>query len=267
MNDGAIDWTIVGIDCASQDQHIGLARGVLSGAALRLCEARVGGRIVGTLSEWLKAPRVLLAIDAPLGWPRPLADALRTHRAGEPIIGESTWIVRRETDRVVARSLRKTPLDVAADRIAYAGLRALRLLGELRAATGLALPLLTSPGHESGAIEVYPAATLLARSIDTSDYKNKTAAARSRAQTARERLLGHLASELDIDPGTSEQVRTARREDMFDACVCVLAGADFLHGRCDPPSTEQRELAAQEGWIWFRQPTKQVGERGGRAGS
>ena len=257
MIDGPSAWTIVGIDCASQDANIGLARGTLSSAGLMLELVQPGknreASVAQVIAGWLKDPRVLLAIDAPLGWPRTLADALQNHHAGQPIAGEATRLMRRETDRQVAAALRKTPLDVAADRIAYVAHRALRLLGELRETTGLPLPLLWSPTG-TGAIEVYPAATLRARSIDASGYKKKTLADRATARSARERLLACLAPELSIPPALATLILAAAREDMLDAAVCVLAGADFLRGLCAPPGPAELSLAHREGWIWVRRP-------------
>lgn len=252
-------WTIVGIDCASQDAHIGLARGTLSSAGLMLLQVQLGktreASVAQTIASWLQAPRVLLAIDAPLGWPRTLADALQTHHAGQPIAGEATRLMRRETDRQVAAALRKTPLDVAADRIAYAAHRALRLLGELRELTGQPLPLLWSAlPSNSGAIEVYPAATLRACSIDASGYKNKTKARQDAAREARLRLLACVKAKLPMPPQVELQILAAKREDLLDAAVCVLAGADFLEGLCAPPAPADLPLAQQEGWIWFRRP-------------
>jgi len=256
--DEASPWTIVGVDCASQDAHIGLARGTLSSAGLTLEQVQIGGTretsVAQRIASWLQGPRVLLAIDAPLGWPRTLAEALREHHAGLPIAGEATRLMRRETDRQVAATLGKTPLDVAADRIAYAAHRALRLLGELREMTGLPLPLLWSPAADTGAIEVYPAATLRARKIDASGYKKKTLADRTTAREARQRLLGCLAPDLSMTPDLATQILAAAREDMLDAAICVLAGADFLRGLCVPPSPPELPLALQEGWIWYRRP-------------
>jgi hypothetical protein len=58
------------------------------------------------------------AIDAPLGWPKPLAETLIDHRAGLPIETPANAMFRRTTDLFIQRKLKKTPLDVGADRIA-----------------------------------------------------------------------------------------------------------------------------------------------------
>lgn len=253
-----VPWTIVGVDCASQDKHIGLACGTL-GDRVRILDVSAGAGpdrdIIQFLAAWLQThPRVLLAIDAPLGWPRRLTESLQQHRAGEPLLEpEARRLVRRETD-LQLRTMGHAPLDVGADRIAYAAHRALRLLGELRHATGRALPLLWPPASDSGAIEVYPAATLRVRSIVTTGYKKNAAAERPTALTARKQILASLAPEIELEPRLRKQVLDAPREDMLDAVVCVLAGADFLRGDCTAPTPTQRPLAELEGWIWHRRP-------------
>jgi hypothetical protein len=40
------------------------------------------------------------------------------------------------------------------------------------------------------------------------------------------------------------------QDDIFDACLCLLAASDFLAGRAIQPTNEG--LAAHEGWIWVR---------------
>ncbi|MCM8612051.1 DUF429 domain-containing protein [Accumulibacter sp.] len=86
---------------------------------------------------------------------------------------EKSELFRRETDRVVAAEIGKTPLEVAADRIARAAHSALEVLGLLREHSGKQIPLAWSPEFESvAAIEVYPGATLKARGLEHSGYKN-----------------------------------------------------------------------------------------------
>jgi hypothetical protein len=57
----------------------------------------------------------LIAIDAPLGWPKPLAETLMNHRAGVAIETPANAMFRRATDVFIQQKLRKTPLDVGAD--------------------------------------------------------------------------------------------------------------------------------------------------------
>jgi hypothetical protein len=44
------------------------------------------------------------------------------------------------------------------------------------------------------------------------------------------------------------------KDDVFDAAICLLAGADFLNGKCIHP--DNLELAKKEGWIWVRDRDK-----------
>ena len=39
-------------------------------------------------------------------------------------------------------------------------------------------------------------------------------------------------------------------DDALDSAVCVIAGNDFIHGRCY--KQEDMDLAKREGWIWIR---------------
>lgn len=240
-------WTLVGIDCAIEEERMGLARGRLDSAG-RLTLERVtlgtaGESAAANVSHWLPAEgRYLVAFDAPLGWPVRLSKALARHRAGEALPVTSDELFRRQTDRLVHRELGKWPPEMGADRIARTGLAALSLLAEVRKLSARPLPLAWTQAEESGAIEVFPAATLIARQL-SGVYRARSAAGR---KTRRE-LLDRLASELDV--GTSRDVMV-EDPNQFDAMVCVLAGADYARGLCVEPT--DRALAQQEGFIWFR---------------
>jgi hypothetical protein len=125
---------LIGIDCATQDSRIGLARGSLVEDRVIVDEALVCGKersATQHVAEWLAdaGDRALLAIDAPLGWPAPLGASLVTHRAGDEISVAANQLFRRTTDRFIQERLGKTPLDVGADRIARTAHAALRMLG------------------------------------------------------------------------------------------------------------------------------------------
>ena len=237
---------IVGVDCATQDAKIGLARGRHDGGRTTLQDATVCGRresAADRIAAWIidsDAP-TLLAIDAPLGWPAPLARALAGHRAGEVPDASPDDMFRRATDRFVERELGKRPLDVGADRIARTAHAALTLLGKLRRELNEAIPLAWTPEWPGrcAAIEVYPAATLTAHGLRASGYKKPDDFLARREI----RLALRLAMEIVVDPTMLE-----RNSDALDAAVCVLAGADFVGGRAMAPEDVTR--AHVEGWIW-----------------
>ena len=168
---------IIGVDCAVDERRIGLALGRLSEGALEILQVDTPTRdrsAVEIIAGWIAddAP-TLLALDAPLGWPADLGEALSRHAAGRPVGGEANRLFRRETDRSVKERICKQPLDVGADRIARTAHATLDLLDEVRRKTGHAIPLAWYPTQKEGpsAIEVYPAATLSAYGLPHSRYK------------------------------------------------------------------------------------------------
>ena len=118
---------IVGLDAASDPRKFGLVLCLWSGANLSLMAAgTLGDAALRTrLDDELRvAERALLAVDAPLGWPAPLAAALATHRAGEAVPASQSALFRRATDIAVHAATGKLPLEVGADRIARAAWQA-----------------------------------------------------------------------------------------------------------------------------------------------
>jgi hypothetical protein len=242
---------LVGLDAASDRKRFGWAVAECDDGGAHLVAQGLlgtsGGAWPTPLREALRDPGgALLAIDAPLGWPRRMGETLVAHRAGEAVGVAKNDLFRRATDDVVRTVLRKQPLEVGADLIARAAMEALAVLGELRRDSGKALPLAWSPGAARDAvIEVYPGATLTAHGVARSKYKDPgTAGARDPMVEAFEpRLAGMRA-------------RIGEPSDVFDACLCIVCGLDFLDGRCIAPDATQREAAAVEGWIWFARPIR-----------
>jgi predicted RNase H-like nuclease len=238
---------VVGIDCATVDAKIGLARGFFDDdQRVKVEEATLCTRDLSAakrVADWVRGAEipVLIAIDAPLGWPAPMGKALATHRAGSALGVEPNEMFRRRTDRVIQETLRKTPLDVGADRIARTAHAALKLLGEIaKLADTPPIPLAWNSAISGvSAIEVYPAATLIAHGIRSSGYKAPTQISQ------RKDVLTGVTSEIDVDDSC---VGLETSADMLDAVVCVLAAKDFLQGRASPPT--DLTLAQQEGWIW-----------------
>lgn len=245
---------LIGIDCSTSPRKVGLAMGQLRGGELSIdAIAPTMGKLAeieATIQGWL-GPRTLLAIDAPLGWPATMADALHSHVAGA-LLGSietaSNLMFRRETDRVIQARLGQTPLDVGADRIARTAHSALAMLDRLRSATERPIELAWRPGDvpESSAIEVYPAATLRARGWPYRGYKCREAKCRA----VRETIYARLAGELSICAAAKGPMLES--DHVLDAGLCVLAGADFARGRGIRPENEA--LARREGWIWVRPP-------------
>ncbi len=245
-----MSFVVVGVDCATTEERTGLAYGVLDAAGVvelrRATLGTAGESAAATVAGWIAGkPLYVLAFDAPLGWPAALGPSLSAHRAGEPIADAPDQLFRRETDRFVHAELGKLPLEVGADRIARTARAALGLLHEIRGVARARLPLLWSPGQGSGAIEVYPAATLLSRGISARGYKGDSAPGRR----ARAAILARIEPELRFArPHDREQL--VDNEHMLDAALCVLAAADFARGEALAPG--DRERSEREGWIWFR---------------
>ncbi len=240
--------TIIGVDCATKPNKVGLARAKLRNADWHLTDTQVCSTAeppVKVLARWIEQdPDCLLALDAPLGWPSPMGSALPPHRAGQPVRAEAKTLFNRATDRHVHASLGKRPLDVGADRIARAALATLELLQTLRVRTGATLPLAWSPVEpvRPAVIEVYPAATLLAHGVDARGYK---ATGPSGVRLAIKRMI-----DLRLTTKQGFYVPTAN-DDVLDAVLCVIAGLDFVAGAACAPS--DGDTAEREGWIWFRE--------------
>jgi hypothetical protein len=204
------------------------------------------GGLAGLLMPALaQAERVLVAIDAPLGWPRPLAQALRGHVAGAHLDAPAHELFRRTTDRRVREIVGKQTLDVGADRIARTARSALDILEQIRRLAAEPIDLGWQPDFAArmAAIEVYPAGTLKARLLPCTGYKGSSGA------PARARIARALGAEI-----AGLHRHASGQDDVFDACLCLVAARDFLLGQAVAPSPAEAKLARREGWIWVRSP-------------
>ena len=235
---------IVGIDCATNARKVGLARADLD-SGLRVREAHIPNDdddLVDTVVSWLQSSEdAVLAIDAPLGWPVALGTMITSHAAGTPVPAEAHTLFRRATDCAIKKRLHQRPLDVGADRIARTAHAALVILEKIGAQVPVTLGW--KPGSVTGrqVVEVYPAATLKAIGTRCSRYK------KPEHRAERTQILDDLPlQELDVDSRT----RAIDSDDVLDAVVCTVAGADFAQGRAVAPT--DLALAKTEGWIWAR---------------
>ena len=243
--------SIIGIDCATVAKKVGLALCSVGEGRPRIDKLLVGESwpaIDEQVVQWATGA-TLLALDAPLGWPAPLADSLHAHHAGAALAPTANALFRRATDDTIAEQLGKRPLDVGSDRIARTAHAALSLLTRLRERLGEPIPLAWHPGPVEGlaAIEVYPAGTLAARRLPHSGYK----AATEHSTELRRQLTNAVQQELSIDDEATALM--VQSDHALDAVLCVSAGLDFLSGNVLRP--DDLNLAKREGWIWVGRPS------------
>lgn len=253
MNIAEEKTTIIGIDCAVNEKNVGIAVGEFSthGLVLKFLPSREeSSPMVRCICTCIARPgRILLAFDAPLGWPDNMGRSLARHSAGMHISTPADLLFRRETDRFVKECLSKQPLDVGADRIARTAHAALDLLEKIRSQSGQEIPLAWDPGYEHSvtAIEVYPAGTLIAHGLPSSGYKKKD------QLEVRQFILSSLKKQIVFETDT---LYAENNDNVLDAIICVLAGSDFLSGQAISPV--DLKTAQKEGWIWIkRQSFKQ----------
>lgn len=241
--------SIIGIDCATQANKVGLAHGYLSDGKLtvnKLVKPAKNQSVAEIVSSWIiPGATQLLAIDAPLGWPVSLGQELYAHVAGGKLNTEANTLFRRDTDRFIKEKTGKLPLDVGADRIARTAHSALQLLSTITELTGSKIDLAWSPELTPGcwAIETYPGATLKMSTLRFQGYKGpENISLRQEICMALSKLIS-----FDADIALMEQ-----DDDILDAAVCVLAGWHFINKLClFPPD---KKLAKKEGWIWVKKP-------------
>jgi predicted nuclease with RNAse H fold len=226
--------TVVGVDCATKPSKVGMALGSFDGQHLTLVDAKVGSssvKPVDVVATWIKGKaQSLICLDAPLGWPVRLREALHDHQAGATLNHSANDLFQRLTDKEICERLKKRPLEVGADRIARTSKSALDFLGELSISVGRSIELAwdQNPWQGVRAIEVYPAATRLSWGL----------------KHASSDVLAQHCCFGGID------VNLLNNGHINDAVVCAIAGKEFLLHEAVRPSEEQKEIAMREGWIW-----------------
>ena len=241
---------IVGLDCATQPRKTGLALATLDGSGLAVHEARTLAPredAARTIADWLAAsPRALLALDAPLGWPAPMGEALAEHRAGGSLAPTPDAMFSRETDHVVWRATGKKPLEVGAGWLARTAHAALSVLARVRQHVEVEMGWTPGDVRARQALEVYPASVLISRGLSGAGYKRPSGTAERRA------ILNGLAVDL---PESVRQPAIAT-DHVLDAILCCVAAMDYARGDVLTPEAVGVDAATahREGWIWFRQP-------------
>jgi len=126
------DIKIIGIDCATNVTKTGLSLGRYINGVVELLFSTTGTKnqsVAKTVNSWIEdKDRVLITMDAPLGWPEKMGKVFKEHQAGETINIKPNDLFQRETDRFVHKQTGKKPLEVGADRIARTAHAALKIL-------------------------------------------------------------------------------------------------------------------------------------------
>ena len=250
--------SIIGIDCATEANKIGLAKGEWEFNRLIIQDVEIKSsmrEIAERVCMWAEnSEKTLLAMDAPLGWPDGMREELGCHWAGQSISIEKDIMFKRETDRFVKKQTGQSPLEVGADKIARTSHAALGLLERIRKVTNTDIPLSWVQADVEGiqAIEVYPAVVLRTLCLDTKGYKGNEKKEVKKRENLVHNLLNHEELEGYVEFGQGVTDKLKENDNLLDATLCVLAGADFYRGKCfNPPETDQC-IVRREGWIWFR---------------
>ena len=251
--------SIIGIDCATEPGKIGLARGEWEPNRLIIQDAEIASsitEIADMVGKWAAdCEKTLLALDAPLGWPVGMRKGLSRHRAGLRISVEKDRMFKRETDRFVKEQTGQTPLEVGADKLARTAHATLALLDRIRYVTNEDIPLNWDQATQEGVqtIEVYPAVVLRVLCLDTKGYKGSKKDKVENRKKLVIKLVKHneLKDQVEFCQGVRNQMEN--NDNLLDAVLCILAGADFCWGKCVNPPEEDKDIARLEGWIWFRQ--------------
>lgn len=289
---------IIGLDCAADPKDIAVTSATQDKDSVKVCvvfrgkggaqsrTARLRALAEGIGKEIVRRNcPTLLAIDAPLGWPIAMGDALNTHHAGRPLPEPSAKkFFRRHTDRFVEARTGKTPIEVGANliaRVSHTALRLLELVGQ-QPKVHLQPEPLTSPAEMSSGvrvIEVYPALAsplLLQCSTPSTQFDSHAAvipprsswnslarklkAAKSKDEWSS--TLSRLSDQLNVhwEPADGFGNTGSDRDHGLDSVLCAWTAWRFLRGKCIQPD-ECRELKSspgrlsREGWIWFDEKT------------
>lgn len=104
---------ILGIDAAVDPRNTGLAIARFAGRRWRIDSLETGRKETPIAEQVLPllnpSSPVLVAIDAPMGWPMAFLRNVSVHQAGEKLDSDSRLLFARETDRVVHRETGLTP--------------------------------------------------------------------------------------------------------------------------------------------------------------
>lgn len=244
----------LGIDIASQPGNTGVCLVEWTAGAGRVVDLDVGVGSDTKLLERMTDPSVTkIGIDAPLGWPSPLIDALVGLQADRrwPVGRSRRDLLYRSTDLHVAEEMGRLPLSVAASFLAWPALRAVDLRQQAVDAR---------KDGDLAILEVYPAAALMRWGLVSNgiSYRGSGEVASERRRVMIETVVDELGPSFSVS-GEFHQ-RCVASDHMIDALACALvARAAECRDGLDPVPKEHEVAAREEGWI--RLPASDVLQR------
>lgn len=284
---------VIGIDAAVQLKNTGvtIADYDTSKNTLEICKVgtldniqpdeqeseSTKSEVLGIIDAIKKASdKVVLAIDAPLGYPQLFAEGMKDHIAGEGLRkkgklvdkNEIDNLFRRYTDKFIYDKLQKLPLEVTADRIGRTAFATLQRLAKIQAEGKFESWEVKTTDSEIkedvSVIEVYPAGTCQAifnenilkeyKKGKSFDEKGQiTDKGKTRSKILK-KLLEPEEQNIYSKPINYDKFEThfLDKDDVLDSFICVLAGIDFIKKRVYLPKKEDKEQVKKEGWIFVR---------------
>lgn len=237
---------VLGIDIASQDAAtaacvVEATNGVVRVAEISPVNTNASLKAAASSCAWV-------GIDAPFGWPVPFVTAVHgwmTRRQWPDTDDEKAepWRDRktlRVTDAVVKQLLGHRPLSVSSDKIAYAAMRTVHLLGCMGAEPDGRGGWITA--DRTRVVEVYPAGTLRALDLDVSGYKRR---ANRAVRTGLAVRVGERWPEVELPADLGPLVES---DHPFDAWIAALTAWRAACAKTVLPQPGL-DVVCAEGWI------------------
>lgn len=229
----------LGVDLASQPKRTATCLISWGDTSAHVEELSMGATDADLHELFGRAAKI--GMDAPFGWPVRFSRAIADYSTSSVWPSVDACQLRfRRTDRVVWERLGRPPLSVSSDWIAVTAMRAARLLAE-RVAAGETID--RSGGGRF--VETYPAVALAMWGFLSKGYKGP------KKKAVRGELVGDFAERTSswLTLTEEDRSRCGESDDLLDALVAALVARAAAVGRCESIPSEDRGLAAVEGWI------------------
>ncbi len=223
---------VIGVDLSLNHRNDAVAFGVWNRRELAMVRHRESRRdaLLHMPAMMLadKPRRILLVLNAPLGWPED---------------GDQAF---RQTDAFIRRVTGVRLPSFRTQRVPRLARTAEMWLGDLRRMTGSDWPVLRShaslPEEGAAVIEAYPEVAIARHGLDPRPFRARAAA------DWRARIVRRIQSAMHVPDALLDRLIESPKA--LGAAMGVLAGFDFLDGHCQPPLPEIPVPTLEgEGWI------------------